>query len=189
MHQVPSSWNPENLGIRQNPLCKLDCSFRATFKAYSYSYLISSIQVTLMATYLKALTRHCEVLLERLHLFFKCQSEGDVPWLSIHLCFLNKQGPDFSSPPLRRGNIVKWQCHMMSMFNSVYTAYFGKQWLMINCSLGQSLHLKWSCGHAYFRVVNSSCCLTKAILLYAPFNLFEAEALVLSCCYPVTLLI
>lgn len=33
-----------------------------------------------MPTYLKALTRHSEVLLERLHLFFKCQSEGDVPW-------------------------------------------------------------------------------------------------------------
>lgn len=80
MHHVPSSWNLENLSIRQNPLCKLDCSFKATFKAYSYSYLISSIQATLMPTYLKALTRHSEVLLERLNLFFKCQSEGDVPW-------------------------------------------------------------------------------------------------------------
>lgn len=50
----------------------------ATFKAYSY--LISSLRVTLMPTYLKALTRHSEVLLKRLHLFFKCQSNADVSW-------------------------------------------------------------------------------------------------------------
>lgn len=93
MHQVPSSWNLENLSIRQNPPRKLDCSFKPTFKAYSYSYLISSIQVTLMATYLKALTRHSEVLLERLHLVFKCQSEGDVPWRGcqyIYVFSINK---------------------------------------------------------------------------------------------------
>lgn len=76
LHGAPIAHYLESWKLGHQTESPLQIRMAATFKAHSY--LISSLRVTLMPTYLKALTRCSEVLLKRLHLFCKCQSKADA---------------------------------------------------------------------------------------------------------------